>query len=293
MHARSTSLLAALLLACSLASCGDTQAGAVLRFTAIPDHDSSALIERFAPLVEHLSEQLGVPVEYVPLRDYPATVEAFRSGDVHLAWFGGVTGAQARAEVQGARAIAQGAVDPRFQSYFVANADTGIERSAEFPAALAGRSFTFGARDSTSGRLMPEHFLRQETGQTSEEFFSAPIGFSNGHDETARKVENGTYEVGALNFRTYDTMVERGELDPARCRIVWVTPEYPDYNWTAHPELEELFGAGFTERLQAALVGLEAPELLAAVERPDGLIPASNADFQPIVELAGEMGFLD
>ena len=290
---RLLSILGIFFLPLALTACGGGESEVGLRFTAIPDQDQSALVERFTPLAEYLERELGVPVEYVPLRDYPATVEAFRSGDVQLAWFGGLTGVQSRAEVEGARALAQGAVDPNFRSYFIANASTGLQRSEEFPEGLRGRSFTFGARDSTSGRLMPEHFVRTHTGQRAEEFFAQPLGFSGAHDQTARDVANGTYEAGVLNFLTYDAMVERGELDADQCRVVWVTPGYPDYNWTAHPLLKERFGADVFDRLQAALVGLEDAELLSALERPDGLIPAADEDYAPVALLAAEMGFLD
>jgi len=275
------------------ASCSETEASSsILKFTAIPDHNSTELREKFEPLAAHLGEVLGVTVEYVPTASYPASVEAFKNGDVTLAWFGGLTGVQARETVDGSRAIAQGKADPTFKSYFIANAGTGIERSEEFPAALAGRSFTFGSEASTSGRLMPEYFIRQNTEQSPEEFFGAPNNFSGGHDKTAILVQAGTFEAGALNYKTYDSMVASGKLDPELCRIVWVTPEYVDYNWTAHPDLDTTFGAGFTDRLAAALVAIEDPALLAAVDRAEGLIPASNEDFASIRELAIELKFL-
>ena len=67
-----------------------------LRFSAIPDQNTTETQEKLAPLVDHLSQVLGVDMEYVPSRDYQASVEMFKNGDVHLAWFGGLTGVQAR-----------------------------------------------------------------------------------------------------------------------------------------------------------------------------------------------------
>ena len=274
------------------AACGESHAGDVLTFTAIPDTNPTALQQRFEPLAAHLGEVLGVTVEYKPMSSYEASVEAFKSGDVQLAWFGGLTGAQARDAVPGARAIAQGAVDPHFKSYFIAHVDAGIEPGEAFPMALEGKSFTFGSSSSTSGRLMPEHFIRQNTGKSPEEFFGTENRYSNGHDHTAELVAAGTFEAGVLNYKTYDRMVAEGKIDPAVAPIVWVTPDYYDYNWTAHPQLEEDFGEGFTDRLQAALVAIEDPALLDAVDRAEGLIPAANEDFAPIADLARELGFL-
>ena len=140
----------------------------VLRFSAIPDQTSSQLEAKIAPLVKHLSNQLGVEVQYVPSRDYQASVEMFKNGDVLLAWFGGLTGVQARQAVPGARAIAQGISDPEYYSYFIAHQSTGLERSDLFPTAIADLDFTFGSESSTSGRLMPEYFLNTSDGQEPE-----------------------------------------------------------------------------------------------------------------------------
>ncbi|MEE8584464.1 MAG: putative selenate ABC transporter substrate-binding protein [Acidobacteriota bacterium] len=263
----------------------------VLRFTAIPDQNTTELQEKFQPLADHLSQQLGVPFEYIPARDYQASVEMFKNADALLAWFGGLTGVQARKAVPGARAIAQGEADPHYYSYFIAHKDTGLERSEEFPVGIGALRFTFGSDSSTSGRLMPEHFIRSNTAKSLDEFFENPVGFSGSHDKTAQLVESGQFQVGAINYMVYDKRVAAGTTDPEVCRVIWRTPEYADYNWTAHPELETRFGAGFTDRLQQALVSIDDPRLLAALTR-NRLIPASNQDFEGIRQVAEALGMV-
>jgi len=124
-------------------------------FTAIPDQDETRLVEKFSRVAQYLEGKLGLPVKYVPVKSYPAAVTAFINNDVQLAWFGGFTGVQARKGAPGSEAIAQGAEDVNFKSLFIANAKTGLKPSAEFPKEIAGKSFTFGSRASTSGRVMP------------------------------------------------------------------------------------------------------------------------------------------
>ncbi len=275
--------------------CGDPAPdadGGVLRWSAIPDANTDLLRQKYEPVSVHLSERLGVAVEYVPVADYVAAVEAFRNGDVQLAWFGGLTGVQARAAVPGAAAIAQGVEDPEYYSYFVAHPSTGIARSDDFPAAIADHPFAFGSESSTSGRLMPEFFIREATGLSPREFFREGFSFSGAHDKTAKWVEEGTrIKAGVLSYRKYDAMVEAGQLDPEKCRIVWRTPSYADYNFTAHPDLESLFGEGFTRRLQKALLELDDPALLAGFLR-SGFIEASAADFARIEETARRLGLV-
>jgi phosphonate transport system substrate-binding protein len=282
-------ILAALL--CNACAGTEPQEAPTLRFTAIPDQTSTELQEKFQPFSEYLSRELGISIEYIPARDYQASVEMFKNGDVHLSWFGGLTGVQARQAVPGARAIAQGEVDPRYYSYFIAHHDTGLKLSEEFPSALAELRFTFGSESSTSGRLMPEYFISQYSGQSLEQFFTDPVGFSGSHDKTAELVESGQYQAGVINYQVYDRRVEEGKTDPDVCRIIWETPLYADYNWTAHPELESMFGEGFTDRLQQALVQIDDPLLLAALPR-NRLIPARNEEFEGIREVAEKLGML-
>jgi phosphonate transport system substrate-binding protein len=263
----------------------------VLRFSAIPDQEKTELAEKFDAWADHLAGALGVPVEYVPATDYKASVEMFRNGDIQLAWFGGLTGVQARHAVPGARAIAQGRADPQYLSYFIAHRDTGLTASDEFPAALAGRSFTFGSESSTSGRLMPEFFIRRNTGKSPAEFFGKPPGFSGSHDKTVELVEAGSVEAGAVNYKVYDKRVADGRTDPDVCRVIWKTPFYADYNFTAHPALEQMFGPGFVAKLQQVLLAIDDPALLSALPR-EALIEARNEQFEGIEKVARELGFL-
>jgi len=290
-HREVVLLLGVWLVACGGAVEPAREGRTVLRFTAIPDQNTTELEEKFRPFVEHLRRELGVPVEYVPSRDYQASVESFKNGDVLLAWFGGLTGVQARHAVPGARAIAQGDSDPRYYSYFVVHKDTGLQPSQEFPTGLGRFRFTFGSESSTSGRLMPEYFIRRATGKSPQEFFSQPVGFSGSHDKTAELVESGQYQAGVLNYKVYDRRVAEGKTDPKIVRVIWKTPTYADYNWTAHPDLEKVFGTGFIDRLQKVLVAIDDPRLLAALPR-DRLIPARNEDYDGIREVATQLGML-
>ncbi|MEO0650732.1 MAG: putative selenate ABC transporter substrate-binding protein [Planctomycetota bacterium] len=277
-----------------LLGCGTSPEGdaPILRFTAIPDANRTELAQRFGPLAAYLEQELGLPVEYVPTSNYSASVEMFKNGDVLLAWFGGLTGVQARKAVQGAHAIAQGAVDPEFRTHFIVHAMDAEGFDGAFPAdLLRGATFAFGSRQSTSGRLMPEHFIRQATGAGPEALFGE-ISFSGSHDKTAELVDRGAVDAGAINFRTYEELLAKGAISAETCRVVWTTPEYADYNWTAHPALEERFGAGTTDRLRVALLELDDPTLLAALQRPEGLIEARDADYAGIAEVAQALGFL-
>ena len=289
---RSVCALALFALLIGIAGCtAGTSSQKTLKFSAIPDQNSTELKEKFDAIAKYLSGTLEVPVEYVPSSDYKASVELFKTGDIQLAWFGGLTGVQARHAVSGAKAIAQGAADPEYFSYFIAHKDSGLSESEDFPESIGKMSFTFGSESSTSGRLMPEFFIRQFTGKSPEEFFTSSPAFSGSHDKTVELVNSGKVQVGALSYKLYDKRVAEGKIDPEVCKVIWKTPFYADYNFTAHPMLDDMFGAGFMDKLQKAPLDMNDPQLLSAFPRKK-MIPAKNSDFDGIVDVANQLGFL-
>ncbi|GJE39051.1 putative selenate ABC transporter substrate-binding protein [Methylobacterium persicinum] len=276
----------------SLAAPAQAQEKPALVFTGIPDQDESRLVERFGKVAQYLEGKLGVPVRYVPVKSYPAAVTAFTNGQVQLAWFGGFTGVQARKAVPGSQAIAQGAEDAAFRFYLIANAATGLTRSTELPKAIAGKTFTFGARASTSGRLMPEYTLRQNfPGQSPDQIFSR-VGFSGDHSRTIQLVQSGAFEVGAVDYSVWDLDSKAGKIDPKAVSVIWESAPFPDYQWTVRGDVEKTYGAGFTDKLRAALVGITDPTILEPFGRSK-FIPVSNAAYEPLIEVGKATGLLD
>ncbi len=260
-------------------------------FTAIPDQDEARLMERFGKVATYLTRELGIEVKYVPVKSYAAAVTAFRNDQVQLAWFGGLSGVRARLLVDGSEAIAQGVEDPNFQTYFIAHSSTGLKESKDFPKEIAGMTFTFGSKGSTSGRLMPEYHIRQQFGKAPDEVFSK-VGFSGNHSKTVALVQSGAYQVGATNFKVWKRELAEGKIDPNKLSIIWKTPGYPDYQWTIRGDVDARFGAGFKDKVQAALLNMKDPDLLASFPRK-GFITATNSDFQPILDTARELKLVD
>ena len=260
-------------------------------FTAIPDQDQTRLLQRFGRVADYLQATLGVPVRYVPVKSYPAAVTAFANNEVQLAWFGGFTGVQARAAVPGSQAIAQGLEDKAFQTYFIANAALSLQPSDALPQAIAGRTFTFGARASTSGRVMPDYFIRRAFGRSPDEVFSR-VGFSGDHTRTIQLVQSGAYQVGAVDYSVWELERKAGRVDAGKVAVIWRSPPFPDYQWTARGDLDARFGPGFLQRLKAALIAITDPAILEPFGR-SRFVPADNGEYAPIEEVARASGLLN
>lgn len=284
--------LFASVLALWLVACGQpAEKPPVFTFTAIPDQDEARLVERFSRVADYLGKELGVEVRYVPVKSYAAAVTAFRNDDVQLAWFGGLSGVQARLQVPDSRAIAQGYEDQFFVSYFIAHTDTGLQPGDQLSDALRGKRFTFGSKGSTSGRLMPEFFLREHFGEAPEQIFSR-VGFSGDHSATIALVQSGAWDVGAVNYKVWEDEVAQGLVDPEKVQVIWKSPTYLDYHWVIRGDVDQRFGEGFADRVQATLLAINDRALLDAFPR-EKFVAASNSDYQAIEDTAAAIGLLD
>ena len=263
----------------------------VFVFTAIPDQDESHLQQRFGKVADYLAKELAVEVQYIPVKSYAAAITAFRNNQVQLAWFGGLSGVQARRLVPGSEALAQGYEDQYFKSYLIAHKSASLKLADVLPLDLKGKTFTFGSKGSTSGRLMPEFYLREQFNAAPEEIFSR-VGFSGDHSRTIAQVQAGAYQVGAVNYSVWESELAEGKIDPAKVQVIWTTPTYPDYQWTVRGDVDQLFGKGFKAKVRDALLNMKDPDLLASFPR-QGFVPATNADYAPIEATAKAIGLLD
>ena len=260
---------------------------------AIPDQDPEILARNYALVADYLAEEVGVAVRFEPVTEYDAAVTAFRVGDLDLVWFGGLTGVQARLQVDGAQAIAQRDIDEQFTSVFIAGTDTGIEPFDDVSglAVVAGRTLTFGSDSSTSGRLMPQSFL-DEAGVSLDDLDGEP-GFSGSHDATIELVEAGTFEVGALNSQVWNARVEAGEVDLERVQVVFETPPYFDYHWVARPELGDDLQARVVEALMALDPSDEEEAAILEFFGAESFIETTNENYADIEAVGREIGSID
>lgn len=270
----------------------------VLRIGAIPDQEPERLQRTYSLLSDYLEAEIDdLRVEYVPVTEYSSAVTGFAIGDLDTVWFGGLTGVQARLEVEGANAILQRDIDESFTSVFIARADTGIDpiTAVDGLPVLEGRSFSFGSESSTSGRLMPQSFLNQAGLDPAADFAGQP-GFSGSHDATIEVVRAGSFEVGALNSQVWDARVAEGAVDTSEVIEIFRTPAYFDYHWVSQPDLDARLGADFTAELTEAFLNLDQtnPDHAAILELfgAGSFIETENANYEAIELVGREAGLI-
>ncbi len=264
-----------------------SEAQTTLKVSAIPDEAPTELQRKFAPLGKYLEAHIGMPVEFIPVTDYAATVEGLAAKKLDMVWYGGFTFVQARIRTNGtAIPLVQRAEDEKFQSVFITQPNSGINSLAD----LKGKTFTFGSPSSTSGHLMPRWFLLQQGIDPDKDF--KRVAFSGAHDATALQVAGGKVDAGAMNISVWHKMLEEKKLDPSQIKVFYTTPPYYDYNWTVCGDLDP----ALVQKLQDAFLGLDptqpAHKAILDLQRASKFIPTTPENYKSIEQAARSAGLL-
>ncbi len=283
-------ILFVLLIALSIVACENERTESyqpeILRIAVSPGQSEEALRLRYTGLGEYLSAQTGLPYKLIIPGDYADLVNQFAQQQVDLALFGGLTYLQARLRAD-AQPLVMLETDLNFKSYFlVAAEDKDLSWSD-----LQDKTLSFGSRLSTSGHLMPRHFLQQK-GIKPETYFEE-IRFSGAHDTTAKLVESGTVDLGAASADIIDRMLADGMLDSEKIHIFFETPGYADYVWSVHSNLDQ----ALQQTLKDSFLGLSVNDpvhaSILAELGAEKFVIGKNEYFAVLDDIAREVGLLN
>ena len=259
----------------------------VLRVTTIPEEAATEQTRKFGPLTKYLERTVGMKVDFVPVNDYPAAVEALVNKQVELVWFGGFTYVQAQIRSGGKIIpIAQREEDTNFRSVFITQKNSGIKRLTD----LKGKQVSFGSQSSTSGHLMPRSFLL-EAGIDPDKDFKR-VAYSGAHDATIAAVVNGRVDAAALDITVWRKFVSENKVDTTKVDVFYTTPPYFNYNWSVHADMP----APVREKITAALLNLnmnnpEGKEILT-LNRATKYIPTKPENYKGLENAGRSAGLI-
>jgi phosphonate transport system substrate-binding protein len=259
----------------------------VLRVTTIPEEAATEQMRKFGPLTKYLERTVGTKVDFVPVNDYPAAVEALVNKQVELVWFGGFTYVQAQIRSGGKIVpIAQREEDTKFRSVFITQTNSGIKSLAD----LKGKQVSFGSQSSTSGHLMPRSFLL-EAGIDPDKDFKR-VAYSGAHDATIASVVSGRVDAAALDITVWRKFVTENKVDTSKVDVFYTTPPYFNYNWSVHADMP----AAQREKITAALLDLnmnnpEGKEILT-LNRATKYIPTKPENYKGLESAGRSAGLI-
>ncbi len=258
------------------------QAQQVLRVTTIPEEAATEQIRKFGPLSQYLEKSLGMKVEFTPVTDYPAAVEALVNKQVDLVWFGGFTYVQAQIRSGGKIIpIAQREEDTKFRSVFITQKNSGITKLTD----LKGKQVSFGSQSSTSGHLMPRTYLL-EAGLNPEVDFKR-IAYSGAHDATIASVVSGRVDAAALDITVWNKFVSENKVDTSKVDVFYTTPPFFNYNWSVHADMPVALRDRITKSLLALNMNTPEGKEILTLNRATKYIPTKAENYKGL-ETAGK-----
>lgn len=288
MIRRSFFVLLLALTVVSMAGCGGSGAGSgaqePLRVGLVPNQSPEKVEAEYQPLGEYLSEELGTEVELSVPASYNAVVEAMASGELDLAYFGGLTYAQARERAEVHPIVTE--VNPRthdttYRSVIIVPSDSPVREVSE----LRGEDFAFGSVSSTSGSLYPAIMLaeagidyRTDLGETT---------YTGGHDATAQAVAGGRVAAGGIEDRILYRLEEEGAVEEGSVRVIEESDPIQGYPWVVRDDLPDDLESAIAD----AYLSMEDPELLDLLGA-EGYERVEAEDYDYVEEQARKLDLL-
>lgn len=187
----------------------------VLRASFIPDESPSVLRRKFKPLSDYLEKKIGMKIEFRPVSDGDALIEALVSNKLDMVWLDGSNFIRAKSRSNDqVIPLVQRAEDEDTRSVFITR-HAGITSLED----LKGRTFSFGAESSVSGHLMPGSFLR--AAYVDPDTDMKRVFFSGADDATVAAVAGGKADAGALDSATWKRLVEQGKVDTRAVHVFY------------------------------------------------------------------------
>ena len=231
----------------------------------------------YTPLAKYLEAKVGRPVQLRTVDTWEGLAKSLANGETDIALLGPWGYVLANNE-SGAQAIAT--IQYNGKPEYFAIIVVGPESKAQSIDDLKGKTFAFGDKGSTSGYLIPFHYM-QKKGINPDTYFSRVIHTK--HQAIEMSVTRGELDAGADFNRNRDTMIDQGLIKASDSRIIWTSDPLPNDAFAVSAEL--LKDKALVDKITAALSGVEAelknnPELLP--KNYTGFVKKDNSFYKPI-----------
>jgi phosphonate transport system substrate-binding protein len=286
---------ALVLVALASLACGDqggarAAAGEKLRVGLVPNIAPDTQRAGYEPFARYLEQATGRRVELFVATNYAGTVAALESGQLDLAYLGGLTYVQARRRTTLVPLVTEIDRDTGTREYLsqiVTRADSGIGRLAD----LAGKDFAFGDPSSTSGSLYPRAMLVEAGFACSRTALDScpPLGrvlFAGGHDAAAQALVSGQVAAAGIEARILEGLQRDGKVP--RSLHVLAERRVMGYPWVVPASLD----AGLRGRLVDAFEGIADPSLLDLL-RARGYQAVGPQEYAEIERLGRQLGLVE
>jgi len=249
---------------------------AILKVALLPDENASTIIKKNENLKVYLEKQLGKKIELVVTTDYSSMIEAMRHGRLDLGYFGPLSYvlAKSKSDIEAFACLSESG-NTTYNSVIIANANAGINSLED----IAGKDMAYGDTASTSSHLIPKSMLAEKGLINARDYNEHFLG---AHDAVALTVQNGKAQAGGLSKIIFETLVEKGMIDPTKVKVIAVSKPFPQYPWAMRSNLDP----ELKKRIRSAFLDMKDPEVLKGFKGATGFGPMCDKDYDIVRDLA-------
>ena len=260
-----------------------------IKFGIEPFEDPAKLEPAYGALADALERELNCEVEVQVVEDYSAEVLAMRNGKLDLGQFGPVGFVFAHQQAGAEPLVSFGTAEGELSSY-TAGIWVPKDSSITDVAGLRGQDLALGGVGSTSGDVLPRYALKSNGIAESE----LNINYAGGHPEALLALVNGTVDAAQINSQAMATAIAEGTFDPQDYRQIWKSEPIPNDPITIRPDADP----ALREAVTKALLELPSEDIAEVgkfldVTPPGPLLEVSKQTYQPLFDLAAEMGLTE
>jgi phosphonate transport system substrate-binding protein len=276
----------------ALASCLMTQMtqaafAETISFGIISTDSSSALKQRWQPLIDDLNKQTGLDVKAYFATDYAGIIEAMRFNKVQIGFFGNASAIEAvdRSNGEVFAKVKYKSGEAGYYSLLITNTNSKWTSIDQVLKNSHDINLGFGDPNSTSGTLVPSYYLFAKNGINAKTAFKSVLPSS--HEANMLAVINDKIDVATNNTDMLDTIkTQHPELYP-KVRVLWKSPLIPsdplvwrrDLPQATKDKLRNFFD-------HYAQKDPHEQEVMHAISGYSGFADSSDAQLVPIRQMA-------
>lgn len=236
------------------------------------------------PLYRLVAERLGLTLSLNVANDWAGIATALANEQIDVAQMG--PWGYILAHVNGGARIASTMLVsglPTYKAIIVGRPNLALER---FPEDARGMSMQMLDRGSTSGWLVPTHFLRSRSIEPQSFFGRYAEGASAAAAQMA--TANGQVDL-ATGWDTHrNTMIRNGTIRADSNRVVWESEPLPNECVVVRRGAEE----ALRQRLGEVLAGLTEAERQMLPWPYTGFVPATHDPYRGLEQMGRDLGVL-
>ena len=273
----------------ALASCllSQTALAETLNFGIISTDSSSALKQRWQPLVDDLNKQTGLEVKAYFATDYAGIIEAMRFNKVQMGFFGNASAIEAvdRSNGEVFAKVKYKSGEAGYYSLIITNANSKWKSIDQVLKNSHDINLGFGDPNSTSGTLVPSYYLFAKNGLSVKTAFKSVLPSS--HEANMLAVVNDKIDVATNNTDMLDIIkTQHPELYP-KVRVLWKSPLIPSDPLVWRRDLPQatkdklrMFFEHYAQK------DPHEQAVMAAISGYSGFADSSDAQLRPIRQMA-------